>query len=145
MSSDLYAGLIIGIVAALPYLAFTLAGIAGLFRGKDVGSLRATLHISGAALGAIVGGIVVAYFLFFLLRWTGLRPEPSGFWWGVGLALPALIAAWVGFLGTAQDEKKHRFVYLFAGLFLGVFCFCGLPVGLVLFIAGLIFGGRPPG
>jgi hypothetical protein len=142
MSEDLYAGLIIGIVAALPYLAFVVAGVVGVLRGGGTGSIPATFHITGAALGAIAGGVAVAHLAFFLLRWTGLSAEPSGFWWGVALAFPVLVVGWVGFLGTAQDEKQHRFVFLFAGLFLTIFGFCGLPLGAVLLLAGLFFGMR---
>jgi hypothetical protein len=142
MASDLSAGLIIGLFAALPYLAFLAAGLVGLLRGERLSAVKALLHISGAALGAIAAGVALAYLLFFVLRWTGLSQEPSGFWWGVGLALPALVAGLVGFLGTAHDEKHHRFHYLFAGVFLVMFGFCGLPVGVVVLLAGLIFGHR---
>jgi len=140
MPSELVAGLIIGGVAALPYLAFVAVGLLALLRrgGPDV--LAGTVRISGAACGAVLAGVALAYLLFFVMRVTSLTDEPSGLAWGLGLAVPALIVGWIAFLGMVQDDRPRRFDYLLVGLFLGIFGFCGLPVGLVVLLAGLIFG-----
>lgn len=140
MRPDVEAGAIAGLVAAFPYLVLMVIGLMGWLRGQGTRTLQAIFHLVGAALGAFAGGMLLAMIVFVLLWWTGLSREPSTVGWGLALGVPTLLVGVIGFLGTVRDQQQERFLSLFIGVFLTILGFCILPMTLIVFLVGMIFG-----
>lgn len=143
MSPDLQAGLIAGLIAAIPYLVMIVRGLAGLVREPTSREALGVWQLTGAALGTLAAAVTITHLLFLLLRNTGLTRDPSGWRWGLMLAIPVLLSGWIAFLGTLRDLRQHHFGSLLAGVFLGILGICGLPLGLVVLLAGFLFGQGP--